>query len=200
MTEHTLTDDGTLDTVVECTNCGERTRFSSDFDERTREAFVRDAIADANTIHECPHDGDVEHVDAGPPTEPDTSYVLPDGARFVHVDANGDPVAPDCKDCAEPDTEPGTGALTQRFRLYIGETTRDDVQGIVLGYVKQATIIPGAFGVWRGGAETCTIVEIIGDHTHAFETLIHKLAADLRDTFKQDCVLLTTEDVRGELI
>ncbi len=89
-----LSDDGTMDTVLRCTDCGEEFRFSydgpdeqpdtsewtdgeRDWFERTGEypedraadaydAFVDWAIEDATNDHECPSADDSE------PQEPDT--------------------------------------------------------------------------------------------------------------------------------
>ena len=97
-----------------------------------------------------------------------------------------------------PQPEKVTPVLNTRYRLYVGESTRADVEAAVLAYVDNATIIDGATGCWKGGAETCTIIEVIGADTDGPN--IRKLAAQLRDTRSQDCVLLTVEDVRGELI
>ena len=59
-----LTDDGTLDTVLRCSDCGEELRYnfaaSSEFaednqsDEVAYDAFVDWAIEDAESEHECP--------------------------------------------------------------------------------------------------------------------------------------------------
>ena len=74
-----LTDDGTLDTVLRCSECGEEFRFNyasqvefnSDPEERDDpdpekdyELFIQGCIEDVENDHECPADPDAE------PTEP----------------------------------------------------------------------------------------------------------------------------------
>ena len=59
-----LTDDGTLDTVLRCTKCGEEFRYNFDpampdtIDDIAEDydAFVEWAIEDAESEHECPED------------------------------------------------------------------------------------------------------------------------------------------------
>lgn len=49
-----LSDDGTLDTVLRCTTCGEERRYN--FDPETGESydeFIDWAIEDANDDHDC---------------------------------------------------------------------------------------------------------------------------------------------------
>ena len=154
-----LADDGTLDTVVTCTECKERMRYQNNADDDDDDSmgqaeFIDWAISDAKIAHVCP-----------------------DSARLAAA---------------------GSGLLNTRYRLYVGQSTRADVQDIVLSYVDNCTIIPRVVGCWRGGAETCTIIEIIGPAEDGPK--IRTLAASLRDELNQDCVLLTVEDVRGELI
>jgi len=57
-----LTDDGTLDTVLRCTECGEEFRFMYDGATDTADedaavaaydAFVDECVADATDEHEC---------------------------------------------------------------------------------------------------------------------------------------------------
>jgi hypothetical protein len=65
-----LVDDGTLDTVVRCTHCGEEIRSnfaSSDYDggeecelvdeDTAYDNFVDECIDDAFNTHECPKEG-----------------------------------------------------------------------------------------------------------------------------------------------
>ena len=50
-----LTDDGTLDTVVACVECGEHLRYTWDgCDGLTYEDFVAYALLDAEDEHDCP--------------------------------------------------------------------------------------------------------------------------------------------------
>ena len=51
-----LTDDGTLDTVLRCSECGEEFRYNYASDESGQDydAFVDWAIEDATKEHECP--------------------------------------------------------------------------------------------------------------------------------------------------
>ena len=58
-----LTDDGTLDTVLRCSICGEEMRYNydgGDIDEETSapsyDSFVDWAIEDAEADHECEED------------------------------------------------------------------------------------------------------------------------------------------------
>ena len=57
---HVLTDDGTLDTVVECDMCGEQSRYNFQNSEGFPEGeqgyaeFVKHALIDADREHECP--------------------------------------------------------------------------------------------------------------------------------------------------
>src|SRR5690242_16284475 len=66
-----LTDDGTLDTVLRCTECGEEFRFSSetlaDYDpeEMTRDQFIEQCIEDVENEHVCPLDPDAEPSEPG---------------------------------------------------------------------------------------------------------------------------------------
>ena len=64
MVEHHLVDDGTLDTVVKCSDCGEQTRFDSAALIDSMPAIMRDhdqvnyfrvvvALEQANQEHEC---------------------------------------------------------------------------------------------------------------------------------------------------
>ena len=50
-----LTDDGTLDTVLRCSACGEELRYTymPDNDDDTYDDFVEWAIDDAESEHEC---------------------------------------------------------------------------------------------------------------------------------------------------
>ena len=50
-----LTDDGTLDTVLRCSECGEDMRYTymPDSDDDSYDAFVDWAIEDAESEHEC---------------------------------------------------------------------------------------------------------------------------------------------------
>lgn len=50
-----LTDDGTLDTVFRCTECGEEMRytFAAGDEEDTCEEFVEWALLDCAETHEC---------------------------------------------------------------------------------------------------------------------------------------------------
>jgi len=70
-----LTDDGTMDTVVRCTECGQELRYNYDpsgpgaedselSDEDAYDAFIAECIEDAESEHECgeptePEDGDL---------------------------------------------------------------------------------------------------------------------------------------------
>ncbi|MEE8361709.1 MAG: hypothetical protein V3R71_06105 [Gemmatimonadales bacterium] len=60
MTTHELTDDGTLDTVLTCTDCGAESRYNYEpTEEGTKglgayQEFVRWAAADADERHHCP--------------------------------------------------------------------------------------------------------------------------------------------------
>ena len=87
--------------------------------------------------------------------------------------------------------------LDTRYRIYVGESTIADIEPIVSGYVRAATFYDGV-GVWESVRESCVIVEVIGSATQ--RAGIETLARQLRDSFNQDCVLLTVEAVRGELI
>lgn len=55
-----LVDDGTMDTVVQCSECGECERFnfgSGDYDDDyTYDEFVEDCIDNAQETHECNED------------------------------------------------------------------------------------------------------------------------------------------------
>lgn len=58
-----LSDDGTLDTVLECTDCGKQFRFSympgrEDGDMQAYDAFVEDCIEAAEDEHICGYDED----------------------------------------------------------------------------------------------------------------------------------------------
>lgn len=56
-----LTDDGTLDTVLRCTECGEELRYHCGPDEeatQTYDEFVEWAIKDAESDHACDIDED----------------------------------------------------------------------------------------------------------------------------------------------
>jgi hypothetical protein len=93
-----LTDDGTLDTVLRCSDCGEEMRYNYDpcgTDERAKEIaadlpdyppltdkqkedsvnetlyneFIEWAIEDATADHECPNDPDAE------PSEPEDEWI-----------------------------------------------------------------------------------------------------------------------------
>lgn len=51
-----LTDDGTLDTVLRCSDCGEEMRYTYDHgldSEETYDEFIDWAIEDATYDHEC---------------------------------------------------------------------------------------------------------------------------------------------------
>ena len=89
-------------------------------------------------------------------------------------------------------------ALNTRYRIYVGESTLDGVEAITMRFVPAATFTR-ATGLWESVTEDVIIVEIIGSSADG-STKIKALAEQLRDTFAQDCVLLTVEDVRGELI
>lgn len=54
-----LADDGTLDTVFRCRNCGgeERYTFAGGDGEETYEEFLEWAFEDANEGHECSYGG-----------------------------------------------------------------------------------------------------------------------------------------------
>lgn len=89
----TLTDDGTLDTVVKCDQCGEELRYTYTPDEPTErlsrdrdltddgkdyDAFVSWAIDDAEQTHECASDDDE-------PSEPDEDDITTQDHRtFYH--------------------------------------------------------------------------------------------------------------------
>jgi RNase P subunit RPR2 len=65
MAKFELTDDGTMDTVVRCTNCGEEMRFNFDPDgpdgieedkdaaTAAYDAFVEECIETAEDEHDC---------------------------------------------------------------------------------------------------------------------------------------------------
>lgn len=54
-----LTDDGTLDTVLRCTECGEEFRFNYQSDDTAEDGesydeYVQDRIDEIEAEHECP--------------------------------------------------------------------------------------------------------------------------------------------------
>lgn len=66
-----LTDDGTLDTVLRCSECGEEMRYNyanscaddasdvgSRDDEKSYDEFIEECIEDATAMHECAADDD----------------------------------------------------------------------------------------------------------------------------------------------
>lgn len=66
-----LTDDGTLDTVISCPECGDKMRFNFDPDpdydnlsdamqKRNYDAWVVDCIDTFDAEHECPEDDEDE--------------------------------------------------------------------------------------------------------------------------------------------
>ena len=101
-------------------------------------------------------------------------------------------------DECNPKPEAVAPALDTRYRIYVGESTLDGVEAITMRFVPAATFTR-ATGLWESVTEDVIIVEIIGSSADG-STKIKALAEQLRDTFAQDCVLLTVEDVRGELI
>lgn len=61
-----LGDDGTLDTVIVCSDCGEEMRFNYDPEgsDETYEDFVKWAKGDAHDSHDCPEAPDGTDDDA----------------------------------------------------------------------------------------------------------------------------------------
>lgn len=54
-----LTDDGTLDTVLRCADCGQELRYNFDGESgQTYDDFVEWALTDADEDHECEEDDD----------------------------------------------------------------------------------------------------------------------------------------------
>ncbi len=103
-------------------------------------------------------------------------------------------VVPPVTTCEPTDATP---ALDTRYRIYVAGGSYAEIAPIVDSFVRGATLQKG-LGLWESESESCIIVELIGTHEDA--ALIRTLATRLRDSFHQDCVLLTVEDVRGELI
>ena len=59
--KHVRIDDGTLDTVVQCTACGEETRYAFAGyaccdTEVSYDTFVAECLDDAEASHECPEE------------------------------------------------------------------------------------------------------------------------------------------------
>lgn len=53
----TLMDDGTMDTVIRCDECGEEYRYNYDGDEdQTYQQFIQWAMTDMDEEHECGED------------------------------------------------------------------------------------------------------------------------------------------------
>ena len=58
-----LSDDGTLDTILACEECGEEARYNFMESSRSYEVFVAWALADAESEHECQSaQGGAHHV------------------------------------------------------------------------------------------------------------------------------------------
>jgi hypothetical protein len=96
-----LTDDGTLDTVLRCSDCGEEMRYNynpsydpedaiegEDADQRAYDAFVEWAIADATEEHECAPDEDAEPTEPeeGDLTTTDHKVFYQDGRKALEYD------------------------------------------------------------------------------------------------------------------
>lgn len=88
-----LTDDGTLDTVLRCEDCGEEVRYHYDpetddypaGDDATDayKTFVKWAIEDAESEHECEPDEDADEPDEGAITTTDHETFYQYGKRVL---------------------------------------------------------------------------------------------------------------------
>jgi hypothetical protein len=87
--------------------------------------------------------------------------------------------------------------VSRVYRLYIGEVTEvhdsRQLRVLITRYFSGATVLHGS-GVWQGQAEPATVIEVIG--TSADVQRIADLAGDIRETWKQESVLVTWSDVQ----
>lgn len=97
-----LTDDGTLDTVLRCSECGEEMRYNYDpaslvddspegqqEDEDGYNAFVEWAIEDATDSHECTADSEPTEPEDGDITTSDHETFYQNGKRVLWLTAHG---------------------------------------------------------------------------------------------------------------
>jgi hypothetical protein len=87
--------------------------------------------------------------------------------------------------------------VSRVYRLYIGEITEvhdsRQLRVLITRYFSGATVLHGS-GVWQGQAEPATVVEIIGTSNDVQR--VADLAGDIRETWKQESVLVTWSDVQ----
>lgn len=80
-----------------------------------------------------------------------------------------------------------------RWKLYTGGGTIDSIEPILARHgIERATMIP-VHGLWKGKLEYGTLVEIISFDANF--VLPSRLIAELKQELKQDCILLTIEEL-----
>lgn len=88
-------------------------------------------------------------------------------------------------------------AHATQYRLYTERQAKADIVPVILRHLDGATILEGQ-GIWNGGEEASTIIEVIGDDTMA--DAIGKLAEDIRRTFHQQAVYVTHSTIGSILV
>jgi hypothetical protein len=84
------------------------------------------------------------------------------------------------------------------YRIYTEDLNRQGIVDITGSVFDGFTLLPGV-GVWQGKTENCLIVEIV-DTEHVGQEVVNKLAACIADLNKQECCLVTVQNVETEFI
>ncbi len=83
------------------------------------------------------------------------------------------------------------------YRIYTEDTNRTQLLILVSSNFEGFTLY-NATGYWKGVPESSLVIEILG--TQDLAPKIKALAHNIRVLNKQECVLVTTAKVTGELI
>lgn len=95
----------------------------------------------------------------------------------------------------------------KQFRIYLGRTQGDKLIPLpqVESFIRDAIdprfdafTVYDAQGRWKGKGEPSVVIEIIGDDS--LRNDVDSVAADYAHTFRQDAVLVTSQDVAFDLI
>lgn len=83
-----------------------------------------------------------------------------------------------------------------KYRIYVAGCTKLELFEYCLQNIKSCSI-QDQMGVWNGKGEYSFVIEIL--NKESFLIPVMAICMELKDKFKQEAVLYTVEQVRGEL-